>query len=40
MPRKHHHNVYVIELDPDFNIARFRNANPDRSSSSPPSTSA
>ncbi len=41
MPRKHHHNVYVIELDPAifniarfrnaiFNIARFRNANPDR----------
>ena len=29
--RKHHHNVYVIELDPAiFNIARFRNANPDR----------
>src|SRR5207245_9452606 len=31
MPRKYHHNVYVIELDPAiFNIARFRNANPDR----------
>ena len=31
MPRKHHHNVYVIELDPAIlNIARFRNANPDR----------
>jgi len=29
--RKYHHNVYVIELDPAiFNIARFRNANPDR----------
>jgi len=31
MPRKHHHNVYVIELDPAIlNIARFRNANPER----------
>ena len=31
MRRKHHHNVYVIELDPAIlNIARFRNANPDR----------
>jgi predicted GIY-YIG superfamily endonuclease len=31
MPRKHHHHVYVIELDPAiFNIARFRNANPER----------
>ena len=30
MRRKHHHNVYVIELDPAIlNIARFRNANPD-----------
>jgi hypothetical protein len=31
MRRKHHHNVYVIELDHAIlNIARFRNANPDR----------
>ena len=31
MRRKHHHNVYVIELDPAIlNSARFRNANPDR----------
>src|SRR5437016_1772824 len=31
MPRKHRHNVYVIELDPAIlNIARFRNANPER----------
>jgi len=29
--KKHHHNVYVIELDPRvLNIARFRKANPDR----------
>jgi len=29
--KKHHHNVYVIELHPAvLNIARFRNANPDR----------
>ena len=29
--KKHHHNVYVIELDPRvLNIARFRNANPNR----------
>jgi hypothetical protein len=28
---KHHHNVYVIELDPTvLNIARFRSANPNR----------
>ena len=28
---KHHHNVYVVELDPAvLNIARFRNANPGR----------
>ena len=34
-PRKarpeHHHNVYVVELDPAvLNLARFRKANPDR----------
>ncbi len=29
--RKHHHNVYVVELDPAIlNIVRFRNANPNR----------
>jgi len=28
---KHHHNVYVIELDPRvLNLVRFRNANPNR----------
>jgi len=28
---KHRHNVYVVELDPAvLNIARFRNANPNR----------
>jgi predicted GIY-YIG superfamily endonuclease len=28
---KHHHNVYVVELDPAvLDIARFRNANPNR----------
>ena len=28
---RHHHNVYVVELDPVvLNFARFRNANPDR----------
>jgi hypothetical protein len=27
----HHHNVYVVELDPAvLDIARFRNANPNR----------
>src|SRR5438270_13954430 len=31
MPRKHHHNVYVIELDSAIlNTARFRTANPNR----------
>jgi hypothetical protein len=30
-PRKHRHNVYVVELDPRvLNSARFRRANPDR----------
>ena len=30
-PKKHHHNVYVIELDPAIlNIARFRKSNPER----------
>ena len=29
--KKHHHNVYVVELHPAvLNIARFRNANPER----------
>ncbi|MEO8144885.1 MAG: hypothetical protein ABI654_11785, partial [Betaproteobacteria bacterium] len=29
--KRHHHNVYVIELDGAvLNHARFRNANPDR----------
>ena len=29
--RKHHHNVYVIELDPRIlNSRRFRDANPER----------
>jgi hypothetical protein len=28
---RHHHNVYVVELDPAVvNIARFRNASPNR----------
>ena len=28
---RHHHNVYVVELDPAvLDIARFRNANPNR----------
>ena len=28
---QHHHNVYVVELDPAvLNLARFRNANPGR----------
>jgi predicted GIY-YIG superfamily endonuclease len=28
---KHHHNVYVVELDPAvLNLARFRKANPQR----------
>lgn len=28
---KHHHNVYVVELDPAIlNIARFRKSNPNR----------
>lgn len=28
---RHRHNVYVVELDPAvLNLARFRNANPDR----------
>ncbi len=28
---KHHHSVYVIELDPSIlDLARFRKANPDR----------
>jgi hypothetical protein len=28
---KHHHNVYVVELDPAvLQLARFRKANPDR----------
>jgi predicted GIY-YIG superfamily endonuclease len=31
VPKKHHHNVYVIELDPRIlNHARFRKANPNR----------
>ena len=30
-PARHHHNVYVIELDPVvLNFVRFRNANPNR----------
>ena len=30
MPRKHHHNVYVIELSPEvLQVKRFRDANPD-----------
>jgi hypothetical protein len=30
-PRRHRHNVYVIELDPRvLNLARFRAANPNR----------
>jgi predicted GIY-YIG superfamily endonuclease len=30
MPRRHHHNVYVIELSPDVLYeARFKKANPD-----------
>jgi predicted GIY-YIG superfamily endonuclease len=34
--RKHHHNVYVVELDPAIlNIARFRNANPNRDLTKP-----
>jgi hypothetical protein len=29
--RRHHHSVYVVELDPAIlNIARFRKANPNR----------
>ncbi len=29
--KKHHHNVYVIELDPAIlNVARFRRSNPER----------
>lgn len=28
---RHHHNVYVVELDPAvLNLARFRRANPER----------
>ncbi|RPI44230.1 MAG: hypothetical protein EHM59_13365 [Betaproteobacteria bacterium] len=28
---RHHHNVYVVELDPAvLNVARFRRANPNR----------
>ena len=30
MPKKHHHNVYVVELSPEvLQHARFRKANPD-----------
>ena len=30
MPRKHHHNVYVIELSPEvLQVKRFRDAKPD-----------
>ena len=29
--KEHHHNVYVVELDPRvLNLVRFRNANPNR----------
>lgn len=29
--KRHHHNVYVVELDPGvLNLARFRKANPNR----------
>jgi len=30
MPKKHHHNVYVVELSPEvLQHAKFRRANPD-----------
>lgn len=36
MPRKHHHHVYVIELDAQvWNEPRFRRANPDHRFSKP-----
>jgi hypothetical protein len=36
MPRKHHHNVYVVELDPVvLNHRRFRDANPERDITKP-----
>jgi len=36
MPKKHHHNVYVVELSPEvLQHARFRRANPDYDATKP-----
>ena len=36
MPRRHHHNVYVIELSPEvLQHAKFRRANPDYDATKP-----
>jgi hypothetical protein len=36
MPKKHHHNVYVVELSPEvLQHARFRKANPDYDATKP-----